>query len=42
MKIRSKSLSRHLVRLQEKLKITEKEKIYGFVSFYYFLNIQKY
>ena len=35
MKIMSKSVSRHLVRLQGKLKITGKEKSYIFVSFYY-------
>jgi hypothetical protein len=37
MKIMSKSPSRHLVRLQGKLKLTEKEKIYIHVCFFCYI-----
>jgi len=36
MKIMSKSLNRQLIRLQVKLKLTEKGKIYVFVSLAFF------
>jgi hypothetical protein len=39
MKITSKSPSRHLVRLQGKLKLAEKEKIKVFLSFYHIFSI---
>jgi len=42
MKITSKSLIRHLVRLQRKLKITEKEKSMDSSVFITFFSIQKY
>ena len=37
MKITSKSPGRHVVGLKEKLKQTDKEKIYIFLSFYYII-----
>jgi len=43
VKIMSKCLSQHLVRLQVKLKVTEKEKnIYIFISVYIFFDTPVY